>query len=60
MKRTAILGEFKVLRNDDLHSALQGLLQAYPATHYCAHRDSPLQESGRPIQENIGLVRGGG
>lgn len=34
MRRTATPGEFKVPRNNDLNSALQEMLRAYPATHY--------------------------
>ena len=31
---SAIAGEFDIIRNEELRTALQGLLTAYPATHY--------------------------
>ena len=34
MKRTATAGEFEVVGSDNLRDALQGLLVAYPSTHY--------------------------
>ena len=60
MKRTAILGEFKVLRNDDLHSALQGLLQAYPATHYARTEIVRFRNRvGQSRRTSVSFVEGG-
>ena len=34
MRVSATAGEFNIVRNEELRTALQGLLAAYPATHY--------------------------